>query len=107
LLPRIAAVSSEMHPRADALELLDDEPPAGRRLQRDLELLADEALQEPADPRAVGRRHASPGYLSRLGIQPLGRDLRSVLVSAHYDRHSGPPQAPRFERLRGPAPRLS
>jgi len=25
-----------------------------------------------------------------------------MLVTSHYDRHLGPPQAPRFERLRGP-----
>jgi hypothetical protein len=30
-----------------------------------------------------------------------------MLIESHYDRHLGPPQAPWFERLRGPAPRLS
>ena len=35
--------------RADTLELLDHEPPTGRRLQRDLERLALELRQEPAD----------------------------------------------------------
>jgi hypothetical protein len=30
-----------------------------------------------------------------------------MLIQSHYDRHTGPPQAPRFQSLRGPAPRLS
>jgi len=35
-----------MHIDADSLELLDHEPPARRRLQRHLEILARELLQE-------------------------------------------------------------
>src|SRR3954453_14791426 len=36
----------QMHPRADPTQLLDHEPPAGRRLQRDFQLLAAEALEK-------------------------------------------------------------
>src|SRR4051794_18217129 len=36
----------EVHVSADRPELFDDEPPTGRRLQRDFELLAGEAAQE-------------------------------------------------------------
>ena len=37
----------QVHVGSDPAELLDHEPPAGRRLQRDLELLAAEPRQEP------------------------------------------------------------
>jgi hypothetical protein len=50
----------QMHPRPDRLQLLDHEPPAGRRLQRDLELLAAEAAGEPPHAIAVGRRDTRP-----------------------------------------------
>jgi hypothetical protein len=97
----------QMHPRADRPELLHDEPPARRGLQRDLELPAAETLGEPPHAGAMRRRHALARHLAGLGIDPLGGDLRSMLIESHYDRHTGPPQAPRFERLRGRAPRLS
>jgi hypothetical protein len=45
--------------RADRLELLDDESPAGRCLQRNLELPAPEEGSEATDSRAVGRRDAA------------------------------------------------
>jgi hypothetical protein len=43
LLPRkvlVSAAFGEVHVSADRLERFDDEPPAGRRLQRDLKLLS-------------------------------------------------------------------
>jgi len=79
---------------ADRAQLLDDEPPPGRRLQRRLEPLANEPRQEPADLLAIGRRNARPADLAGLDIEPLGGDLRPVLIESHYDRHTGPPQAP-------------
>jgi hypothetical protein len=85
----------QMHLRADRLQLLDDEAPAGGCLQRDLELLAAEAGREAAHPGAVGRRDPLARDLAGLAVEPVGGDLRSVLVKSHYDRHSGPPQAPR------------
>src|ERR1019366_4146110 len=90
----------KMHPSVDATQL-NNEPPARRRLKRDLELLAREPGEKPSHALTVRRRDTSPADLTRLGIDPLGRDLRSVLIQSHYDRHLGPPQAPRFERLRG------
>src|SRR4051794_7885823 len=86
----------QVNPRADLTQLLDDEPPAGRRLQRRLELLAGEVLQEVADVIAVRGRHPGPAYLAGLGVDPVGRDLRTMLIESHYDRHTGPPQAPRL-----------
>jgi hypothetical protein len=46
-------------------------------------------------------------HLAGIGIDPLAGDLSSMLIKSHYDAHQGPPQAPRFERLRGHTPRLS
>src|SRR5688572_1397500 len=80
---------------ADRLELLDHEPPPGCRLQRNLELLAAETASEPAHTGAICRSDPPPRHLARPGIQPIRGDLRSVLVESHYDRHAGPPQAPR------------
>ena len=51
---------------------------------------------------AVGRRDPLARDLAGRRVDPLGGDLRSVLVESHYDRHSGPPHAPRSKRLRGP-----
>src|SRR5205807_7353144 len=91
----------QMHLGADTTQLLDHEPPAGRRLERDLQLLAAETLKELPHGGAVRRRHAGALHLASFGIEPLTGDLSSMLVKSHYDAHSGPPQAPRFERLRG------
>jgi len=46
----------EMHDRSNPAQLLSHEPPASRRLQRDLELLTTEPLAEPAHTSAVRRR---------------------------------------------------
>jgi hypothetical protein len=97
----------QVHLRPDRVELLDDEAPARRRLQGHLQLLAAKACGEAPDAIAVCRRDPLARNLTGRGVQPLARDLRSVLVESHYDRHSGPPQAPRSKRLRGQAPRLS
>jgi len=77
----------QMHRRPDSPQFLDDEPPARRRLHRDLELAPAEALQEPPHARAVGRRHPGAAHLAGGRIQPVGRDLRSMLIESHYDRH--------------------
>src|SRR5919201_3014186 len=90
-----------MHARADRAQLLDHEPPAGRRLQRHLELGAAEALQEPPHRLAVRRNHTRPAHLTGLGLDPLGGHLPSMLIKSHYDHPTGPPQAPRFTDLRG------
>jgi hypothetical protein len=80
---------SQMHSRVDAAQLLNNEPPARRRLKRDLELLARETGEKPSHALTVRRRDTSPADLTRLGVDPLGRDLRSVLIQSHYDRHRG------------------
>jgi len=96
-----------MHRGAHPSQLLDDEPPTRRRLKRDLELHATEPLKKPPHRGAVRGRHASALNLTGIGIDPLAGDLSSMLIKSHYDAHQGPPQAPRFECLRGHAPRLS
>jgi len=98
-VPRRAAVSAGSA-KWTCLELLDDEAPARRRLQRHLELLAAEVSGEASYSVAVGGRNPLARDLARFGVQPLGGDLRSVLVESHYDRQQGPPQAPRSKRLR-------
>src|SRR5215218_8824994 len=90
-----------MRAAADRADLLDHKPPARRRLQRHLEVKTLEAVQEPRHRLAMRRRDPRPAHLAGLGIDPLGRDLPSMLVKSHYDRHTGPPQAPRFTDLRG------
>ncbi len=40
---------SEMHDRAGRCQLIGNKPPAGRRLKRDLEILATELLAELSD----------------------------------------------------------
>jgi hypothetical protein len=74
---------------ADSTQLLGHEPPARRRLQRHLELLAGEAPEKPAHVAAQRRRDPGPADLAGVGIDPLGRDLRAVLIQSHYDRHHG------------------
>ena len=97
-----------MDARPDRPELLDHEPPARRRLQRDLEILATEACGEPPHSGAVGRRDTRARNLTAGGVDPLGGDLRSVLVESHYDRHfRGLLTLHGLKRLRGRAPRLS
>jgi hypothetical protein len=71
------------------LELLDDEAPAGRRLERDLDFVIGEASSELPHAVAVGGRDPRARHLACLGVEPLRGDLRSVLVKSHYDRHSG------------------
>ena len=77
----------QMRLGADRGQLLDHEPPAGRGLQRDLELLAGKARQEPSHAIAIGRHHPRARDLTGLGIQPLRSDLRPVLIQTHHDRH--------------------
>jgi hypothetical protein len=77
----------EMDGRADLRQLIGDEPPAGRCLQPDLELLAAELLTELAHALSVRRRDPRPTDLSGLGIDLLRGDVRAVLVKAHHDRH--------------------
>ena len=62
--------------------------------------------QRIAHASAIRWRDPSAFHLAGLGINPLAGDLRSMLIKSHYDAQ-GRPQAPRFERLRGHAPRLS
>jgi hypothetical protein len=77
----------QMHHRADRPQLLDHKPPAGRRLQRNLQLLASEPLKEPAHPNTVRRPDPRPTDLAADQIDPLHGDLRPVLVNPHHDRH--------------------
>ena len=75
----------EMHSRPRRPQLLDQESPAGRRLGRDLQLLAGELRQKPPDAGPIGRSHPRTADLTSLKLDPLRSDLRSMLVYAHHD----------------------
>ena len=55
----------------DPLELLDHEPPAGRGLQRDLQILAGETPQELAHTGPVGWRDPRAEHLRGHRVEPL------------------------------------
>ena len=76
-----------MHHGADPAQLLDHEPPAGRRLERDLQLLAAETRQELPHRSAIRGRHTRALHLAGLGVDPLTGDLSSMLVKSHHDAH--------------------
>ena len=78
----------QVHLGADPLELLDQEPPARRRLQRNLEPLAPEPSQELPDPGAIRRRDPRARDLARDRVDPLRRDLRTMLIDPHHQRHA-------------------
>jgi hypothetical protein len=78
----------EVHVSADPLELLDHEPPARRRLQRDLQIRALEPRKELPDPGAVRRRDPRTGDLTGDRVDPLRGDLRAVLIHPHHQRHA-------------------
>src|ERR1039457_6887750 len=78
-----------MHPGTHAPQLLNDEPPARRRLECNLELSAREPTEKATHALPVRRRHPRPADLPGRRVQPLRRDLRSVLIQSHYDRHLG------------------
>jgi hypothetical protein len=64
------------------------------------------ASQPAPEAEPVGGPDPTPAYLAGGRVERVERDLLSVLVKSHYDRHKGPPQAPRFETC-ADHPRLS
>jgi len=71
----------QMHLGADGAQLLDDEPPARRRLQRSIDLLALKAGQEATERQPVGRPDAPAPELARHGVEHTG-DLLKLLMNA-------------------------
>src|SRR5215211_5015068 len=84
----------QVHLGADAEQLLDHEPPAGRGLERGLDPLALEPTQEVAEALTLRRPDPAPPKLARRRVERIPGDLLSMPVKSHYDRHRGPPQAP-------------
>lgn len=72
----------QMHLSTDTLEFRNDDPPAGRCLQRDFKTALAERLQERADTSPVRRRDPRARDLTGDGVDPLRRDLRPVLIKA-------------------------
>jgi hypothetical protein len=75
----------QMHLGADPVEFLDHEPPARRRLQRDLQARVFERREELPHPGAVRRGDPRARYLAGDRVDPLRRDLRPMLVKTHHD----------------------
>ena len=61
--------------------------PAASRTTRQSAPAAGE--QNPADASTVCGRDPRPRGLAGHRVDPVGGDLRSVLVKSHYDRHRG------------------
>jgi hypothetical protein len=76
-----------MRPVAGPLDLLDDEPPTRRPLQRKLGLATGEP-RKPVSHRCARRRHdpAAPN-LTRLAVERLVGDLPSMDIQRDYDPH--------------------
>ena len=74
---------------AFGLEFLDAEAPAGRCLDRDLDLLPVETA-EPV-PQSLPRRRCDPAplHLAGGGVEGVVGDLRTVNVESNYHRHRG------------------
>ena len=70
--PALTSRLREVHPGAGTAQLLDHEPPARRRLERDLELPTLEPVQEPAHTLAVRRHDPTARNVARVGVEPLG-----------------------------------
>jgi hypothetical protein len=63
-----------VHAGTDRAQLLDHEPPPGRRLQRDLELATLEPAQEPPHRLAMRRRHPRPAH------SPVAVSIHSAVI---------------------------
>jgi hypothetical protein len=96
-----------MHPRPHGPQLLDHEPPAGRRLQRRLALRALPAAKPAAETEPLGRPDPPPPHLARSGTERVKRDLLSMLAKGHHDPHKGPPQPPSIDDIHADPPRPS
>jgi hypothetical protein len=44
-------------------------------------------VKETPDPGPVRRRHPRTVNLAGVGVNPLGGDLRPMLIQTHHDRH--------------------
>ena len=84
----------QMRPIAGALDLLNNEAPAGRARERELDFMTGE-LRQPRthiNPRCRGDPTAP--HLTRLTVQQLVRDLASMHTQTRLRSPSRPPRAP-------------
>ncbi|MFI5027757.1 MAG: hypothetical protein ACHQCF_02090 [Solirubrobacterales bacterium] len=79
----------QAHLGAYPAQLLDHKAPARRRLQGDFQLMVGESIEKAAHPGPVCGGDARSRQLPGVGVDPIGADLRSVLVKSHDDRHFG------------------
>jgi hypothetical protein len=78
----------EMRNGARLGERLANEQPARARLDRDMHLLAGKAPNPLANTLRCSANPATP-KLSRLAVQSVESDLRSMHIKPGYDRHWG------------------
>ena len=71
---------TQMHPSATP-PLLNDKPPTRRRLERDLELLTRGTAKKATHALPVRRRQQRPADFTSDRVDPLRRDLRSMLIN--------------------------
>src|SRR5262245_11667356 len=72
---------------AGPLELLDHEPPTSRPFKHELGLTAGELSQPPAELGPRCGRDPTAAQLTRPPIDCFVRDLASMHIQSHYDRH--------------------
>src|SRR6266542_5312311 len=79
---------AQMRAVAGTLDLLDDEPPAGRPLEREVHIGAAVEAPEPL-PHRPARARADPAspYLTALQVDRLVRDLPAMNIKGAYDLH--------------------
>lgn len=98
----------QVHVGTGALQFLDHKPPAGRRLQSNLETFALKAGQELPDFGSIGGSDPRAGDLAGDRVDPLRRDLGAMLIYPHHQRHLSPaPSTAQTSSTRPSAPRRS
>src|SRR6266508_3888343 len=85
---------------AGPLDLLDHEAPAGRALDRELDLTAGEPSEPRTHVEARSRRDPAAADLTRLPVERLVRDLVSMHIQRHYDSHRDLLELRRLKRHR-------
>ena len=77
----------QMRPIPGALDLLNNEAPAGRALERELDFMTGELRQPRTHIDARCRGDPTAPHLTRITVQQLVRDLASMHIQRHYDPH--------------------
>src|SRR5207247_321217 len=102
-LRRIGQMRAQPRP----LDLLNDEPPARRRLKREMRI-DTRKLRQPLPHRPPRRRNdPAPPHLAAAQVKRLRRDLPPLNIKSTYDLHRHLLQLHRLKRPRVSTTRLS